>query len=75
MQESDKESSKYGCPSVSVEDWFQDPPQIPESMDAHVPYTKCPMQRFSTFTGSASVDLEGRLHFSPFVFPKMHCHM
>ena len=36
MQESDKESSKYGCPSVSVEDWFQDPPQIPESMNAQV---------------------------------------
>ena len=36
MQESDKESSKYSYPSASVEDWFQDPPQIPESMDAQV---------------------------------------
>ena len=36
MQENDKESSKYSYPSVFVEDWFQDLPQTPESMDAQV---------------------------------------
>ena len=25
---------KYSCPSVSLEDWFQNPPRVPKSMDA-----------------------------------------
>lgn len=28
----------YSHPSVSAGDWFQDPPQIPKSADAEVPY-------------------------------------
>ena len=30
----------YSCPLLSMGDWFQDPPGIPKSADAQVPYIK-----------------------------------
>lgn len=32
---------KYNWPSVSVENWFQDPPWIPKSLNSQFPYIKC----------------------------------
>ena len=35
------------CPSVSAEDWFQEPPWIPKSTDAQVSYEMVQFKEYS----------------------------
>ena len=37
-----RKTFNYTCPSVSIGNWSQEPPQVPKSVDAQVPDMKCP---------------------------------